>query len=166
MIKALTANGTDNYKLDTTLTMDNLALLKADGMYLNVHSGTGGVIQLRGQILPAELKVYRAQLTAASSSVTTSASGVAAVTVNEKTGAFVTYVTLKNLTNTFSAAHIHNGTPTVATLAMDANNVNLLSTMNTFSATNLQALKDGLLYVNVHTQVNPTGEIKGVLQKE
>ena len=154
------------YVVNSTLSGDDLAALPLGLLYIEVRSGAGRNTQaIRGQILPTGIKIYRAIL-AAVGGVTTTASGVAAVTVNEASGVFGAFMTLKNLSNTFVGAHIHPaaGTPTVATFkSISTGLTTLYDAHGTFNSTQLQALKNGEYYVNFHTTAYPDGEIKGTL---
>lgn len=155
------------YPLNTGLSLDDIARFKAGGLYLNVHSGTDGATQIRGQILPAGLKVYRADLVAVTG-VTTTATGVAAITVNQSSGDFTSYITVKGLTNTFKFAHVHYSSVFVVTYAADSSVADgtVYKASGILSRADLDLLKSNTLYVNVHTEQNGAGEIKGTLVGE
>jgi hypothetical protein len=78
--------------------------------------------------------------------------------------------TFSNLSAAASAAHIHGPADkesiadVVCPLTASANNGGTLSGTCTFTETQVQQLKDGKMYVNVHTSTNPMGEIRGQLE--
>jgi hypothetical protein len=113
----------------------------------------------------------------------TGAGGRATVTINQATGAGTYTVDIYNLPTGVTAAHIHAGGPGVAgpvviNLTVVANLSNDFRISGTFSATDvtaraaqgvntmedvIQAASLGQMYVNVHSQANPGGEIRGQL---
>jgi hypothetical protein len=115
---------------------------------------------------------YVATLNAASEvpPTTSAATGTATLTFNNTTKAFTITVT-HNVVNP-TMAHIHRG------LAGDAPANNIVFPLNSTSATTytlsgtLTAAQEAdlkavpaLYYVNIHTNANPTGEIRGQLIK-
>ncbi|MGH7562013.1 MAG: CHRD domain-containing protein [Gemmatimonadales bacterium] len=112
--------------------------------------------------------------------VTTTATGSATFTLNESTQTFTYSITVNALTNV-TAAHIHVGTtaaagPIVVNLLPQApapGTINGQLVSATFTASGiattvpisfaglLSLMREGSAYVNVHTQANPGGEIRG-----
>ncbi|MDX2024231.1 MAG: CHRD domain-containing protein [Deltaproteobacteria bacterium] len=99
---------------------------------------------------------------------TTTASGIFAFELNEKTGVMTYTLTLTDLTGPASAAHIHKGAPGVAgpvvlPLVVPASADPSTGTV-TLDPAALADLKAGSLYVNAHTAANPMGEVRGQLK--
>jgi CHRD domain/Bacterial Ig domain len=100
--------------------------------------------------------------------VATTATARATTTVNLGTSRLTTNVNTTGLT-TATDAHIHTGARGVAgavaiPLVLD-NATQRWSAANVLlSAAQLNAWRNGTLYVNVHTPVNPTGEVRGQLE--
>ena len=95
--------------------------------------------------------------------------GYALFDVDMVTGAFSYSMTAHNLTSTITAAHIHrappgsNG-PVIFDLLPGGVWNNPVVGSGTLSAANLAELVAGNLYVNVHTQTFPGGEIRGQIR--
>jgi hypothetical protein len=97
--------------------------------------------------------------------VTTSASGSGTITVADD-GAVSGSVTTKGVQGT--AAHIHLGAagkngPVIVPLAKDGDTYTAPSGAK-LSADQMSAFKAGELYVNVHSEANKGGEIRGQLK--
>lgn len=101
--------------------------------------------------------------------VTTSGTGQATLTINDQTGAWSLSGNFSGLNATVSAAHVHgpadvNGTAGVIQgLTTTGGTSGTLSGSGTFSAQQVDQLKNQLFYVNVHTQAHTAGEIRGQL---
>jgi hypothetical protein len=150
------------------VTPTQAADLKAGRMYVNIHSGTFPAGEIRGQLLrPGEL-LYRTTMSGANEvpPVTTTATGGMQVIFN-------TAGTQMNCEGTYmglspTAAHIHVGAAGASggvahALTIPAGATTLTCTNSSISATDRSNAAGGLWYVNVHTQANPGGEIRGQL---
>jgi hypothetical protein len=114
--------------------------------------------------------------------VTTTATGTATFTIDETAGTIVYTVTVASITNVI-ASHIHVGRsdaagPVVVNLLATtppAGTINGQLTTGTITAASIVSgvpisfaslvalMRSGDIYTNVHTQVNPGGEIRGQL---
>jgi len=105
--------------------------------------------------------------------VTTAALGVATV---ELVGSDVTFaIGARGLTGPAVAAHFHEGAPGVAgPIVLDLGNTIETDAEGNFRAEGTlaapagfaEALRNGDIYVNVHTALNPTGELRGQLEAQ
>lgn len=159
------------------LTSAQVTALKSRRWYVNIHSQSSRSGEIRGQLLP-DADMYFASNMFGSYEVPvfmTSASGAAAIEIlgNEMvfTGSF------SNLEGDFAAdvaggAHIHlamagqNGgiiLPLAATVAENLRSGTFEAARNTFTLTGeqLAALQGRRFYINIHTQRNRAGEIRG-----
>lgn len=100
--------------------------------------------------------------------VTASGTGTASFSIDLDTNAITGSVAVSDLTNTATAAHIHNAIAgstggIVITLEADTTNTNLFNIPDstTLSTETLTALQNSELYINVHTAANASGEIRG-----
>ncbi len=140
--------------------------LLSGGHYVNVHTAafTGG--EIRGQITPDNIEVYGIVANGLQEvpTVTTTASGAGAFTLNTTTGALSGSVTVTGMTATM--AHIHEGEAGVnggVLLGLSAGTDGMWSVpANTvLTAEQMGVMADGGLYTNFHSEAFPTGEIRG-----
>jgi hypothetical protein len=103
--------------------------------------------------------------------VDSDATGAGDITVNLVSGAVTGGVTVEGLTATL--AHIHRGFagvngPVVVDFAADPADPTRWNAVEgaTLNEEDIENLLTGALYVNVHTEANPAGEIRGQLQPE
>jgi hypothetical protein len=173
--------------LPAGVSFDSLkALMKAGNVYVNVHTKAFPAGVMRGQLLPPGQapppERFDAILTGANerpNPTTSTATGTAAFEVSGNSVKFT--INVAGITDA-TAAHIHNGSGTVAAgvavgLFANAAGTGALTgnlTSGTFTASNIGIATislDSLLvlmrtknaYVNVHTKTNPGGEIRGQL---
>jgi len=97
-------------------------------------------------------------------------SGSGMVTVDYDSGEITGSVTVSGLSGAVTAAHIHPGFAGVnggvlIPLQVDPIDAStwMIPDATMLDATNLQALQDGGLYINLHTATNPNGEVRGQL---
>ena len=158
-----------------TLTPAQLAAFADGNVYVNIHSGTFPGGEIRGQVSPyiGELP-FSADLTGAAekpSAVSSPGTGfMESSLIGDKLSFVLTY---RGMTSAITAAHIHG--PSVS-----ANSAGILfdlapyhrgpySTQGVFGGSvtltpaQIAALISGDLYMNLHTAVNPSGEIRGQL---
>lgn len=142
--------------------------LIAGQLYLNVHTSANPGGEIRGQVLVDAGTGFRALMTGQQENppLTHAATGTGNFTLTRGGVAFS--VTVNGLSGAPTAAHFHLGLPGVnGPVRYDI--FNTLSG-NTFTGywsspadSLLVALLTGRIYVNVHTAVNPGGEIRGQL---
>jgi len=116
----------------------------------------------------AEMIKYTADLTADAQvpPVDSTAAGTADVTVDTEAKTVTWMVNFEGLTGDATAAHIHGP-------ASDGENANPVITLadtimegqGEITDEQISELNDGKYYVNVHTDQNPGGEIRGQLSK-
>lgn len=103
--------------------------------------------------------------------VTTDAVGVATIHFNEDRTAATINATVSNLSSAFTGAHIHIGKPgenggVLIPLSDDYVNGRLTATFIDIDNTLLSQFINGELYLNIHTENNPAGELRGNLKLE
>lgn len=167
-----------------TYTADaaTLSALLNRATYLNVHTVTYGGGELRGQNLP-ESNAYFHGFVSGNSSAPAQASTGSGLIVGEWMGDQLTlsgsFGNLRSMVNTEIAGGIHlhsamigsNG-PIVFPLTMlldeDALGARLMADSNVYSLdeSQIQLLTDRGLYVNIHTQNAPAGEVRAQLLHE
>lgn len=154
---------------NTALDSDTQALLLTGGHYVNMHSESFPGGEIRGQITPGAWDVLAFALGGSQEvpAVTTEAEGDAYALVNTQSGDLMLVVNTRNL-DTASAAHIHAGVAGVngdVVVGLEQDGMTpatwRLPADTGLDAATLAEFLDAGHYVNVHTPMNPGGEIRG-----
>ncbi|MDB5051875.1 MAG: hypothetical protein JWO30_4946 [Fibrobacteres bacterium] len=143
--------------------------------YINVHTSAYPNGEMRGQIDPEMDRLWTAELKGGNAipAVATPATGVAIFQLSPDDSILTVKAYLQGIPDSVTGAHIHEG-GAASTGNVVANLVSRLSG-NTIAArirvsslarpaAFLDSLKKGSLYVNVHTEANTSGEIRGQLK--
>jgi hypothetical protein len=157
----------------TNLTAAQIGALVDGRAYVNLHSSVVGSGEIRGQVAPVVGEVpFAAELTGAAerpTPVVTTGAGFASATLQGSTLSFT--LAYRNLPAVATVAHIHG--PAVSTntagvlLDLAPYHQGPLGTQGVFVGTvpltpaMVAALHNGDLYFNIHTALNPAGEIRG-----
>ena len=157
----------------TPLTAALVTQLEAGALYVNVHTSlnTGGEIRGQIQLVLSGNKGYTAKLDGGQETpaVTTPAVGTAGFSLNAAKTELTYDITVTGLSGAMTAAHIHNaaiGSNGGPVLTLTFTNNHASGVWKSTDATPLTAalvtqLEAGALYVNVHTNLNAGGEIRG-----
>ena len=135
--------------------------------YVNIHSTANTTGEIRGQAMRTVYAVTMNGANEKPTAVTTSGTGAAKITIY---GRELKYeVSWSNLSGSATAGHIHgradaSGTaiPIVTFSGVTGASGSTTGIVQASVAT-LEAIVDGMAYVNVHTPNNPNGEIRGQL---
>lgn len=153
---------------DAMLTAPQVDALLAGRLYVNGHSAAYPAGEIRAQIVPAGIEVHFAAMTGdqEASPVTTTALGLAGVTLNRTAGTATVHL-LSDGVDDATMAHIHVGAagvagPVLFPLTQDVGDFgHWFVEGQAVTTENLQDFDDNNWYVNVHTPANPDGEIRG-----
>ncbi len=166
--------------LTRIITEDEEVQLLAGDWYANVHTSTNGGGEIRAQLIPlsngetqyltASLDVDEERLAFPTSTINSSGTGNAIAVLDKISNNLYLTGSYSNLSSGINNAHIHRGAAGVSGLV----SINLQFVAGTTagtitgSAINIRAsLKDSIIngnsYVNIHTTINSTGEIRGQL---
>lgn len=153
---------------DALLNAAGLEAFAAGRLYVNVHSPANPGGEIRGQVLPEGIVLLFTELSGAQEvpEVTTNASGVAALTLDEAASLMTLHVNTRRFDDA-NASHLHSGFagvdgPVEVGLNQDGSEPShWLIEEQTLTAGQLAALLDGGTYVNVHSPAHPGGEIRG-----
>jgi len=156
-----------------SLSATQLDALTAGATYINVHSPANPGGEIRGQVIPEGIVFAFGRLDGSQRvpAVATAASGTFAVTVDPDTGTLVAHINTSGVDDA-TAAHLHDGYAgsnggVAIGLTQDPGDVALWSAVGApIDATQLEALRSGRYYVNIHTPANPGGEIRGQVATE
>ena len=152
-----------------TLNAAGLDAFAAGQLYVNVHSPANPAGEIRGQILPQGITVLFTELSGEQEvpPVDTNAAGLAALTFDEAGALLTLHVNTRGLNDPNGTAHLHlayagvNGPVEIALLQDGGNPAHWFAEEQVLSTTQLAALLAGATYVNVHSQANPGGEVRG-----
>ena len=169
VVVGLSQDNDTQWSAEATLDADGLAAYSAGELYLNLHTSTNPSGEIRGQIAPSGIDV---QFTALSGmqqfpNVSTTATGMAATTLDTATGGVVVHVNTAGLSDDAFGAHIHSGFAganggVVVGLDQDAADPgHFMATSAVLDMDGLALYDAGELYVNVHTNDHPGGELRG-----
>ena len=147
----------------TGMTPADVADLLAGGLYVNVHTGGRPAGEIRGQIVPRSRDAFAFPLTGSQQvpPVVTEAFGQCTADLDD--AATGLSIECRHTAAGATAAHVHqapagqNG-PVLIELGDPASPFSLNPSLSPRDVADLVA---GFLYVNVHTEENPGGEIRG-----
>ncbi len=157
----------------SVLDTSQIDLLLAGGLYLNVHSAALPGGEIRGQILPDGFLLRFTDLAGAASvpRVNSLASGRAAITLDQASGAIVVQAQVVGLDDA-NQAHVHqafagaSGAVIVPLMQNATDAGHWFTDSATLNAAGLSAFASGQLYINIHSPANPGGEIRGQILPE
>ncbi len=155
---------------ETVLTEEQFQNLLAGNLYINVHTKADPAGEIRGQIkVKTKLTRFVTHLAGSQEvpSVETTAKGVAMLQLDLSTGIITGKIKLFDLSDV-TGSHIHIGKkgtngPVVVALTGDDSVRNIPDNTKLTSEQMAQLLK-GLMYYNVHSSNNPSGEIRGQIR--
>ncbi|MBS1495244.1 MAG: CHRD domain-containing protein [Bacteroidetes bacterium] len=179
VIKDLTADIVGNNITGTWRTTGTGALVDSliiallnGGLYVNVHTAANPGGEIRGQIMPASGfgLTANANGTQEVPSVVTNAKGTGSFTLSDY--GLIFNFTAEGLSGAITGAHFHNAATGVAgpvVRDLTANIVNGNTIVGVWKSNDSQPLSAALLkelilgniYINLHTALNPGGEIRG-----
>jgi hypothetical protein len=151
------------------LTAEQISELLIGKLYVNVHSAAYPVGEIRGQLQPDNIDVVVTSMSgnAVSPPVTTSASGVAATTVDALAGNATVHVNSTGVDDA-TDAHVHeaaagaNNAAALLTLAKDATAPGHWSAeLQTITAADHTDFTANGWYVDIHTPANTAGALRG-----
>lgn len=145
------------------LSTANLALLRGDGLYVNIHTAANPAGEIRGQIVARPVTFGSALDSAQATPPNNSAArGTASLVVNANRT--ITYNVTHNVANV-TVAHIHVGafgTPGgVAFPLTSTGPTSFAGTTSAMTAAQFATLQSEGHYINIHSTAAPSGEIRG-----
>jgi hypothetical protein len=169
VVLPLSVSGNGASLAATALTQAQVDSLDAGELYINIHSAANATGEIRGQI---GREVFTARLSGAQEPVpvTTSASGSGHLVLNPATRALKGEVEVQGLTAT--VAHIHlgafgsNGAVQIALVDHGGHGHFTVPDNTVLAPAQVDSLRAGELYFNVHSAANPGGELRGQIGRQ
>jgi hypothetical protein len=156
---------------NTVLTDAQIARLNAGAYYLDVHSTLFPDGELRGQ-LNQQVRFVSLKGSNETPAVSTSATGIGYLAFNPTAKQLSGFVKVKGLSSTATSAVIRFGAagtngPGIVDLVDSGNGLWSIPVISNpvLSSAVIAAFNNDTLYVNVHTQTNTGGEIRGQIVK-
>jgi hypothetical protein len=173
-VLTLTQNATNAAEWDLTamtmLTPDQVTALLEGGLYLVANSAAYPAGEIRGQIVPSNITVVWTTLSGAQETppVTTTATGIAATTVDTVANTVSVYV---NTTGATDATSVEldtrmQGAAATKLVALTKSAVNMGSwsvMLSPITTNDVSNFSKGLWFINVLTPADPNGAIGGVV---
>lgn len=164
--------GTEADAIDV-IDFDRIAL---GGTYINVHSAENGGGEIRGQVVPRDVDVARTELQGQQENPPVinaeGISGIGYITVNSARQSIVGTVTVEGFVPFLDApigpVHLHNGFagengPVFLPLfALEGSETSFRGTeTDAIDSVDFDRIANGGVYINVHSEANGSGEIRG-----
>jgi Cu/Zn superoxide dismutase len=152
-----------------------LEAMNAGNIYINVHTAANSGGEIRGQLMLQKRLSHDAYLTVEQeipAPMGTAANGVAVIGLTYALDTLYYEVQLEGLTGPLTGAHFHEGAfgETGGVLIgltdnIDGNRIEGFVTGEALTTENIVKFLSGQIYLNVHTEANPAGEIRGQVYK-
>ncbi|GCD79912.1 CHRD domain-containing protein [Schleiferia thermophila] len=155
------------------LTQQTISKLLSGKYYINVHTAAHPAGEIRGQIYLETDWAFSTKLDGSQEvpPVMTPAYGVGFFNLSKDLSKITYQIVTQNLSGPITAAHLHYGAIGVnGGVAVDlTSNINgnvISGVINNPSQMLLDSLMSSKIYINVHTNMHPGGEIRGQLMNE
>ncbi len=150
------------------MTEDQILQLESANIYLNIHTATHPTGAIRGQVEGVANGTVLMFGAYEVPQVVTNGLGIAVMFINptERSAAYAAF--WQGLSGPATMAHFHRGPvgqngPVVESMTIVAG-VAAAGTWSDLTNEDLNDLASGNIYLNVHTEANPAGEIRGQVQ--
>lgn len=171
------ASGLTSPSIGSMTVSDEVAAHVLGGQsYINIHTEANGPGEIRGQVDPANILLTAtldvAQEVPAPTGVSPDAGGLAHIAYNPTTNLLGWNIEWSNLTGPAVGMHFHGPAAVgeAAGVQLDIGSVSGLTSPSIGSAVIADELESQLLggewYINIHTEANPPGEIRGQVVPE
>ncbi len=139
-----------------------LTLLLHGEIYVNIHSNSFPAGEIRGTIVPVGSIPFVAALDSTGTGSGSHAEGTAFAVLDNSMTSIAYGATYARLSAAFLGAHFHTATTGGIINPVTFTGNSTTGTWTGFSDINLQDLLRGRVYLNVHSDRYPSGEIRGI----
>lgn len=151
----------------------DLAAFEAGELYVNIHTADNPGGEIRGQLILSPGLTFDATFSGESENppVESDGRGLGIVTISPEFDVYEYYIQYDSLSGPVTGAHFHQAAPglngpVVIDLTDDISTEgNFISGTGSLTPEILNALLSGGYYINLHTDENPSGEIRGQVYK-
>ncbi len=160
---------------DPTAFSGLLAAMNEGNVYINVHTAAFPAGEIRGQLALNHALVHDARIDVAQeipAPMNASGNGLAIVALNYTMDTLFYHVQVEGLTGAIAGAHFHEGELGATggvlidlTGDVEGNTITGFVTDAALSNANIVKFLSGGIYINIHTDMNPSGEIRGQVYK-
>lgn len=148
------------------MTPARVADLKAGLLYVNIHSTEFPAGEIKGQILPAACTetCYESTISGENAGTDSPGTGFGKLALNHTETELAYWIEFSGLLVPETAAHIHStaeGGGVVHPLGPGSPKAGVWKSTDGLTPARVQALKNGQLYINIHSSLYTAGEIAG-----
>jgi hypothetical protein len=141
-----------------------LTLMLHGKVYINVHSSFAPSGEISGILTPVGQMEFVASMDGTQSGTPSTGRGTAFAILSSDATSLKYSATYGKLVSTFAAAHFHTAVDGSIIHPVTFSNNTTTGTWTGLSDTNLQDLLRGRVYLNVHSALYPSGEIRGAFK--
>lgn len=164
-----------NFGGTVSITQPQVSDLEGGRMYINIHTSANPDGEIRGQVIRPTEALYVANMRPTNEvpPVSSSATGAIGFILNADANQITYFGSFSRLTSNSTQAHFHTGAAGAnGGVRYGLSYTPLASTSGTFAgqqmvdATDVSNMNSGNWYANVHSTVNPGGEIRDQVRKQ
>ncbi len=144
--------------------------IRAGNVYINIHTAANPNGEIRDQLTLQSALHFDAFINSAQAGTSSTAFSLGTVNVDYDLTTITVHAIIDGLSGPITGAHIHEGTagnagPVVYDLGPLLNGNEIIGQLPLQGIASLNKFLSGGYYINIHTDANPNGEIRGQIYK-